>query len=1304
MNNKLKKVLILLFVVSTLLLMIGSVCASDVELNDNLEASLDLDDGLSVYDNSISNPDNKVSNQLTISNIDEETVDDSQIVDADLNNINSNDVVSNTEDATTNAKGSDNNIKAENDADEVEEPEFELTVTPLNDSAKVGDIVSFEVIGRNVGGSFSGIIPIYMQYDENELHYVGFTPGVNYDAPDWYHPADYILGPVDVDHAVWDQKLFGYNCSQIPFGNGFYFNFTVNFEAREYGTPGNYIFIDTANQASAITTTKVIDTIPHIELENNALNPYSNIGDYISFDIIVRNVGTPIATDYIPINVLYSESELAYVGFTRGAGSERVLDPEDVSTWCSQKLFKYDCDGLFDTLDEIKFTLHFRVNNPQIINPGIYVAVDAANNPALSNTTYLDSIFTIEDKSLNTELRPGASGNVNYGGIASFEIFARNTGSNFLQHVPIDIYFDPSELDYVNITAGVNPDAPWFDIKDMFSATLVEAGHLVVTYNNEPFGMLRSNDCLNFTVNFKTLKVGTVGTTAVINWTQFENHQVSSSSTTLVGYDADFKLEYLPSAVIVNVNDTVSFDVVVTNLGGNYYGWLGIDVLYNPEELEFINFTPNFNSENYNTHDENGNPTPNPIDRGNGHLYFGYGVPGVLENGHVFNFTINFKPLKAGVDGKKFMSDASIDWWQSEHHYVNSSAYVFATDADFVLDIIPSTYDLLKVGDEVSFDVVAHNREGTYFGSYIGFDLYYDPSELNFIDFTENDIPDGTFKLESGAYSSSQNGVLGLTILSAEEGHLHFGFRPSPSLLSALEENSGEENTNCSFNFTLKYSILKEGLLENNAELSWANSDNQKAYSSAAVSAGEYNIILSKKPVKEQVSLYDEVEFVVYLKNIGADIYNSSGRIKLDDWFPGGELVYLNYTINGNSTPVNVVKDSNPNYPYHIMIYQSLTNNYWRTGDYLNVTLRFLVNKTGIHCNHIFFGNNSTFGSVIVGEPDLNLTKTVEDHYAELGDEVTFYIFLENKNNSIPYYNHPDGTTDVVIHDVYSDGLEFVSASLGDHNQEGTFKVEEGDNNNLTFTFTPNESRWYNGSYINITVKFKTTKEGKFVNTANFYWKWKDWDDEKEFNLTDDDYVIVGKPEFTIEKISNYETARVGEMVSFTIIYTNTGYRPLTGVYITDNEYTDGIEYSDYSDKSIWTFDGKDTWYYNEVLEPGDSAVLELTFKATSIGQKNNTAVGGHNITDETKNDSDTVLIISNKIGSSDASAEDDEEDVDIPDEDDVDEPDDDSETDVPEPKPSAAKVVSLPKAGNPLFVLLLALLTLCFVPLRGKK
>ena len=70
MDNKIKRTFVLLFVAATLLLMIGSVSAENsVELDENLEASIDSVD-LSINDDgSISDLDDKVSKLLSVQKI-----------------------------------------------------------------------------------------------------------------------------------------------------------------------------------------------------------------------------------------------------------------------------------------------------------------------------------------------------------------------------------------------------------------------------------------------------------------------------------------------------------------------------------------------------------------------------------------------------------------------------------------------------------------------------------------------------------------------------------------------------------------------------------------------------------------------------------------------------------------------------------------------------------------------------------------------------------------------------------------------------------------------------------------------------------------------------------------------------------------------------------------------------------------------------------------------------------------------------------------------------------------------------------
>ena len=187
MNNKVKQVLVLLFVVSTLLIMIGSVSANTDNLNENLEASNTLNDDLSAVQDVDSGADKDVSNQLTISNIDEKTNGSSSLGES-----NSENVVSNYEDTTIDSKDSDNNIiKASNEGNVLSaSPNMVITNTVLNPVVNKGDFVDFNIFVRNEGDAdFQGINPagdglfvgISLVFDSNQLRYDHFTPGINPD-------------------------------------------------------------------------------------------------------------------------------------------------------------------------------------------------------------------------------------------------------------------------------------------------------------------------------------------------------------------------------------------------------------------------------------------------------------------------------------------------------------------------------------------------------------------------------------------------------------------------------------------------------------------------------------------------------------------------------------------------------------------------------------------------------------------------------------------------------------------------------------------------------------------------------------------------------------------------------------------------------------------------------------------------------------------------------------------------------------------------------------------------------------------
>ena len=117
------------------------------------------------------------------------------------------------------------------------------------------------------------------------------------------------------------------------------------------------------------------------------------------------------------------------------------------------------------------------------------------------------------------------------------------------------------------------------------------------------------------------------------------------------------------------------------------------------------------------------------------------------------------------------------------------------------------------------------------------------------------------------------------------------------------------------------------------------------------------------------------------------------------------------------------------------------------------------------------------------------------------------------------------------------------------------------------------------------------------------------------------------------------------------------------------------------------------------MLAPGESAILELTFQATTAGEKNNTAVAGNNMTNETVNSTDDVLVEEPEEPETP-----DEPTPDEPETPDEPTPDEPEEEPVEEPVSAVQKAVSLPAAGNPLVLLVSSLILLSCVSLRGKK
>ena len=795
--------------------------------------------------------------------------------------------------------------------------------------------------------------------------------------------------------------------------------------------------------------------------------------------------------------------------------------------------------------------------------------------------------ITIQNTVLNSSAKVGD--------IVSFQIIGTNNGNNYYTDIiPITLQYSKEEYQFVGFTPGQNPVAPSdYHHENRFIGPM-EIGKDIYNHDQLLFGYITNylgsnifyqGNYFNFTVHFRALKPSpdgkTFGNRVFVN----ENDGFSGlcNGLHIEPNNPNFKLDNKVLDDKVKVGDIVSFEISGQNTGDPYYGMPTINVQYKESELEFIGFEPGKNndvpwfdfSQSYSC--EKGFDGSYDFIQVKYLLkYLSEGNTVTWDNfdtNHRFNFTLKFR-VKSD-DNLNPGTHAYMTWYSDGFVDATNTTNLYS-DPNFDLKIISLDDSLLSVGDEALFKVIARDINGAFYGGNLDFDLYFDSNLLKYEDFELVSQLNGVLSLVNLPQSSQgSSGLLSASNDGSDDGHLLLRYTP----------NRGPVRDSL-FEFVLKYTVKNDGILDNNAELSWKqDGEDKKVMDGAFALAGTQDVIFTKTADDKPVKPGDIVEFEVYLENNGTTgILGDKGILSILDYYPKNGFKYINYTINKNTTPIYMTNDTNWNY---VGINMILGDRPFGPGNITNVTLRFEVLSKGILCNWIFLNNTSgksTTGSVVSGNPSLNLTKTVHDREVELGDDVYFDIFVEN-NGEVAYYDHENQLHKLLIEDTYPDGLEYVGFKVVECTQEGDIEVDSSTPGVLKIIYTfddeewhpDTEKRWQPGEHINITLQFKAVKYGNWTNVANVYWKYKDWGKEKDINISDNDTVLVKGPESTDEP-----------------------------VLVDDNK------------------------------------------------------------TDET--------------------------------------PDDCGNEDIGEEMAPVNKVATIPKAGNPLLVFLMSLLTLCFVPLKGKK
>jgi hypothetical protein len=233
---------------------------------------------------------------------------------------------------------------------------------------------------------------------------------------------------------------------------------------------------------------------------------------------------------------------------------------------------------------------------------------------------------------------------------------------------------------------------------------------------------------------------------------------------------------------------------------------------------------------------------------------------------------------------------------------------------------------------------------------------------------------------------------------------------------------------------------------------------------------------------------------------------------------------------------------------------------------------------------------------------------------------------------------------------IYADGVPFANATLF-----------PGNDWKLSIDDLP---VYHDGKVINYTIGVIENNHTTNISA-----------DDGNFTILDEP---VLHPDMSVRKITLDTQVEVGDIVSFVIVVENTGDCELTGVYVIDNDYSDGLEYLYMESDDDWIDEGNGRFILARTLGIGESASLTVVFEATSAGFKVNNVTAGNSLTNETVKSSNTTNVTEE-----------------------VPEPDVPVVPDVPH-KHHVPKHVKpdTHATGNPIVLLLLAL----FVPLLRRK
>ena len=233
--------------------------------------------------------------------------------------------------------------------------------------------------------------------------------------------------------------------------------------------------------------------------------------------------------------------------------------------------------------------------------------------------------------------------------------------------------------------------------------------------------------------------------------------------------------------------------------------------------------------------------------------------------------------------------------------------------------------------------------------------------------------------------------------------------------------------------------------------------------------------------------------------------------------------------------------------------------------------------------------------------PDLSIEKIALDKLLVVGQKAQFEIVVHNTGNV--------ALSKVTVYEESFEGLTYDSWE--------DFSGLWTKNGDLSWTY--NEV-FYPGEYASFFVTFTTTKTGDFTNIVSV-------DSNETSKKRANDNVVVIAPSLSVEKITLDKVVNLGEQVTFEIIVHNTGSTDLTNVVVKEDQF-EGLTYNSYVDYTgNWKYNGDLTWTLTNPLKVGEYSGFFVVFNTTHVGDFVNVVLVKSNEVPETPARNTTKVI-----------------------------------------------------------------------------